>query len=103
MLLTMVLFAPIYYLDFIHRPPIEASSIGRNQQSRFHLMTREEPSLETLWLQNIRTMDKVQIIDRSKRSLTYNKEIPFLIINILNINTVFILILTLGNPGLFSL
>jgi hypothetical protein len=28
-------------------------------------MTREEPSLETLWLQNIRTMDKVQIIERS--------------------------------------
>jgi hypothetical protein len=28
-------------------------------------MTREEPSLETLWLQNIRLMDKVQIIDRS--------------------------------------
>jgi hypothetical protein len=28
-------------------------------------MTREEPSLETLWLQNIRTMDKVQIIDQS--------------------------------------
>jgi hypothetical protein len=28
----------------------------------FHLMTREEPSLETPWLQNIRKMDKVQII-----------------------------------------
>jgi hypothetical protein len=28
-------------------------------------MTREEPSLETLWLQNIRMMDKVQIIDHS--------------------------------------
>jgi hypothetical protein len=28
-------------------------------------MTREEPSLETLWLENIRTMDKVQITDRS--------------------------------------
>jgi hypothetical protein len=26
---------------------------------------REEPSLETLWLQNIETMDKVQRIDRS--------------------------------------
>jgi hypothetical protein len=46
-------------------PPIEASSIDRAQQSRFHLMTRGKPSLETLWLQNIRTMDKVQIIDRS--------------------------------------
>jgi hypothetical protein len=46
-------------------PPIEASSIDRTQQSRFHLMTREEPSLEILWLQNIRTMDEVQIIDRS--------------------------------------
>jgi hypothetical protein len=43
-------------------PPIEASSIDRTQQSRFHLMTTEEPSLETLWLQNIRTMNKVQII-----------------------------------------
>jgi hypothetical protein len=29
------------------RPPIEASSIERTQQSRFHLRTREEPSLET--------------------------------------------------------
>jgi hypothetical protein len=46
-------------------PPIETSSIDRTQQSRFHLMTRQEPSLETLWLQNIKTMDKVQIIDRS--------------------------------------
>jgi hypothetical protein len=32
---------------------IELASIGGT-------MTREEPSLETLWLQNIRTMDKVQ-------------------------------------------
>jgi hypothetical protein len=32
-------------------------------------MTREEPSLETLWLQNIRTMDKVQKIDRSNTAL----------------------------------
>jgi hypothetical protein len=31
-------------------------------------MTREEPSLETLWLQNIRTMDKVQIIERRNSS-----------------------------------
>jgi hypothetical protein len=46
-------------------PPIEASSINRTQQSRFHLITREEPSLETLWLKNIRTMDKVQITDCS--------------------------------------
>jgi hypothetical protein len=45
--------------------PIEASLIDRTQQSRFHLMTREEPSLETLWLQNIRMTDEVQIIDRS--------------------------------------
>jgi hypothetical protein len=29
-------------------------------------MTREEPSLETLWLKNIGTMDKVQKIDRRK-------------------------------------
>jgi hypothetical protein len=28
-------------------------------------MTREEPSLETLWLENIRTMDKVQKTDRN--------------------------------------
>jgi hypothetical protein len=28
-------------------------------------VSREEPFLETLWLQNIRTMDEVQIIDRS--------------------------------------
>jgi hypothetical protein len=28
-------------------------------------MTREEPFLEILWLQNTGTMDKVQIIDRS--------------------------------------
>jgi hypothetical protein len=28
-------------------------------------MMREEPSLETLWLKNTRTMDKVQITDRS--------------------------------------
>jgi hypothetical protein len=26
-------------------------------------MTREEPSLETLWLKHIRTMDKVKITD----------------------------------------
>jgi hypothetical protein len=26
-------------------------------------MTKEESSLEALWLQNIRTMDKIQIID----------------------------------------
>jgi hypothetical protein len=39
---------------------IELAYIGR-----LHLMTREEPSLETLWLQNIGTMDKVQLIDRS--------------------------------------
>jgi hypothetical protein len=28
-------------------------------------MTREEPSLETLWLRNKETMEKVQKIDRS--------------------------------------
>jgi hypothetical protein len=44
---------------------IEAGSIDRTQQTRFHVMTREEPSLETLWLQDVRTMDKVQIMDRS--------------------------------------
>jgi hypothetical protein len=46
-------------------PPIEASSIDWTQQRVVHLITREEPSLETLWLQNIRMMDKVQIIDRT--------------------------------------
>jgi hypothetical protein len=30
-------------------------------------MTKEQPSLETLWLKNTTTMDKVQIIDRSNR------------------------------------
>jgi hypothetical protein len=45
--------------------PIEASSIDRTQQSRFHLMTTEETSLETLWLQNKGTMEKVQKLDRS--------------------------------------
>jgi hypothetical protein len=30
------------------------------------MVTREEPSLETLWLQNTETMDKVQRIYRSK-------------------------------------
>jgi hypothetical protein len=54
--------------------PIEASSINRTQQSRFHLRTREEPSLETLWFQNIRTMDKVQIIDRSKKDIIQMKQ-----------------------------
>jgi hypothetical protein len=29
------------------------------------LVTREEPSLETLWLKNIGTMEEVQKIDRS--------------------------------------
>jgi hypothetical protein len=43
--------------------PMEASSIDWTTQSRFHLMMREEPSLETLWLKNIRTMHKVQISD----------------------------------------
>jgi hypothetical protein len=50
---------------------IEASSIDWAQQSRFHLMTREKPSLETLWFQNITTMDKVLIIDRSNTVVAY--------------------------------
>jgi hypothetical protein len=37
---------------------IEASSIDRIHQGKVHLMTREEPSLETLWLQNTETMYK---------------------------------------------
>jgi hypothetical protein len=57
----------LYYCNLLFGlyPQIETSSIYRTQQSRFHLMTREEPSLETLWLQNIRTMGKVQVTDRS--------------------------------------
>jgi hypothetical protein len=55
MSLTMVLY---YCL-------IEASLINWTQQSRFHLVTREEPSLETLWLKDIRMMDKVQITECS--------------------------------------
>jgi hypothetical protein len=50
MSLTMVL----YYWDLffgLHPSPIEASSIDRTQKSRFHLMTREEPSLEMLWFE----------------------------------------------------
>jgi hypothetical protein len=63
----------ICYLDFIHHPyvfltttggpPIEASSINQTQQSMFHLMTREEWSLDTLWLKTIRMTDKIQITD----------------------------------------
>jgi hypothetical protein len=30
-----------------------------------HYVSREEPSLETLWLRNMETMEKVQKIDRS--------------------------------------
>jgi hypothetical protein len=43
----------------------ETYAVGSGRSS---LMSREEPSLETLWLQNIRTMDKVQIIDRNNRA-----------------------------------
>jgi hypothetical protein len=38
----------------------------------FGLWTREEPSLQTLWLKNI-TMDKVQIIDRSNTAPSSKK------------------------------
>jgi hypothetical protein len=43
-------------------------------------MTREEPSLETLWLQNIETVDEVQRIDRSNTapsSKTFRDESKF--------------------------
>jgi hypothetical protein len=43
-------------------------------------MTKEEPSLETLWLRNIGTMDEVQIIDRSNTtpsSKTFRDELKF--------------------------
>jgi hypothetical protein len=33
---------------------------------RFHLMTGEEPSLEMLWLKNMRILDNVQITDPSR-------------------------------------
>jgi hypothetical protein len=46
-------------------PPIEASSIDRSQQGRFHLRTREEPSLETLWLKKHKDGGQVQITDPS--------------------------------------
>jgi hypothetical protein len=38
-------------------------------------MTKEELSLETLWLQNIRTMDKVQIIDCSNRLRVFENRV----------------------------
>jgi hypothetical protein len=60
---TVIFKEPVLFISKC--PQIEASSIDRTQQSRFHLMTTEEPSLETLWLKNIRTMDKVQITDPS--------------------------------------
>jgi hypothetical protein len=46
-------------------------------------MTREEPSLETLWLKNTRTMDKVQITDRSNpapSSKTFSDEITIIFV-----------------------
>jgi hypothetical protein len=52
----------LYYWDLLFGPPIEASSIDRTQQSRFHLRTREEPSLETLWFKNIGAMDEVSML-----------------------------------------
>jgi hypothetical protein len=52
-------------------PPIEASSINQTQQSRFHLRTREKPSLETLWFKNIRAMDEVQITDPSSEDPSF--------------------------------
>jgi hypothetical protein len=52
MFLTVVL----YYCDIL---------FGLYPQ-RYHNVLKEEPSLKTLWLQNIETMDKVQRIDRRK-------------------------------------
>jgi hypothetical protein len=54
-------------LDFIHRPYVfqpqrfEGWLFPRHQDCH----PDDEPSLETLWLKNIGTMDKVQKIDRS--------------------------------------
>jgi hypothetical protein len=47
-------------------------SIVRTQQSRFHLRTREEPSLETLWLKKKRAMDEVQKTDPSSQNKFQN-------------------------------
>jgi hypothetical protein len=47
-----LVFAQLEYMTSVlstQWPPIEASSISWTQQSRFHLRTREEPSLEMLW------------------------------------------------------
>jgi hypothetical protein len=38
-------------------------------------MTKEEPSLETLWLKNMRTMDKVQITDPSNTVSIFRAEV----------------------------
>jgi hypothetical protein len=64
----------LYYCYLLFGPPINASSIDRSQQSTFHLMTREEPSLETLWFKNIRTMDTFQITDRSSNDSDYGDD-----------------------------
>jgi hypothetical protein len=83
----MSLMMVLYYCDMLFElypsslcfltttfQPMEASSINWTQQSRFHLMTREELSLEKLWLKNIRTMDKVQITDRSNTVSIFRAE-----------------------------
>jgi hypothetical protein len=38
------------YTQTLSQVPIEANSIEWTYQSRFHPMTREDPSLEMLWL-----------------------------------------------------
>jgi hypothetical protein len=43
----------------------EPTLLGPVDRASLYRWTREEPSLETLWLKNIRTMDKVQITDPS--------------------------------------
>jgi hypothetical protein len=65
---AVLLWSIIWILMFCNHNVSRSSSINQTQQSRFNLVTREEPSLETLWLQNIRTMDEVQIIDCSPKS-----------------------------------
>jgi hypothetical protein len=42
---------------------VEPTLLGPVDRASLYRWTREEPSLETLWLKNIRTMDKFQIID----------------------------------------
>jgi hypothetical protein len=75
-----VYFTAIVYLDFIHCPYVlqpqrfEGWFIPKHQVNLLCWVQSIElaffggPSLETLWLQNIRTMDKIQLINHSNRA-----------------------------------